>query len=90
MKITAIIAFGLAAFAMASPVPEAEAEAGLVDSITGSLPHPINGADKRAIEMAPVDKIMTTAEPVNLVTRQAANNTANAAAKKGQCSLNPV
>jgi hypothetical protein len=83
MKISAVIAFGLAAFAMASPVPEAEAEAGLVDSITGSLPHPINGADKRAIEMAPVDKIMSSVEPVDLVTRQAANTT-TAAAKKGK------
>jgi hypothetical protein len=74
MKITAILAFALAAFAMASPVPEAEAEAGLAEAITGSLPHPVGG----------VDKIMTSVEPVNLVTRQAANATANAAAKKAK------
>jgi hypothetical protein len=81
MKFSTVIALGLAAFAMASPVPEAEAEAeaGVADSITAALPHSITSADKRDIQMAPVDKIMTSVEPVDLVTRQAANTTANAA-----------
>lgn len=64
---------------MASPVPEAEAgvaevieKRSLADSLAAALPHPIAGANK----------VMSAAEPTNLVSRQA-NTTANAAAKKG-------
>lgn len=95
MRFSAVLAFGLATFAMASPVPEAEAEAGVVDSITGALPHAISAADKRAIAEALANKIMTDAAPVNLVSRQA-NNTAAAApaaakkAKKGKSCQSSV
>jgi hypothetical protein len=85
MKFSTVIALGLAAFAMASPVPEAEPEAGLSDSLAAALPHPIAGSDKRGLAaVEDANKIMTATEPVDLVTRQAANNTANAAAAKGE------
>lgn len=86
MRFSAAFALGVAAFVMATPVPEAEAGAAeieekrsLASSLAGALPHPIEGADK----------IMSAVEPSNLVTRQA-NGTANAAAaapaaKKGLC-----
>jgi hypothetical protein len=81
MRFSAVFALGLAAFVMASPVPEAEASVaeisekrGLAESLVAALPHPISGADK----------IMSAAEPSDLVTRQANTTaTANAAAKKG-------
>jgi hypothetical protein len=58
MKLSAVILFGIAAFVMANPVPEAEAEAGLVDSVAASLPHALTASD-----------IMTNDKPVNLITR---------------------
>jgi hypothetical protein len=82
MRFSAVLALGLAAFVMASPVPEAEAgvveideKRSLASSLASALPHPIEGADK----------IMSAVEPTNLVSRQA-NATANAAAKKGMSS----
>lgn len=76
MRFSAIFALGLAAFAMATPFPEAEAgvaeieeKRSLADSLAGALPHPVGGADK----------VMSSGKPSDLVTRQA-NGTANAAA----------
>lgn len=64
MRFSTVFVLGFAAFALASPVPEADAEAGVALS-------------ERSVE-APA-KIMSSVEPVDLVTRQA-NTTAAAAA----------
>lgn len=59
MKLTSFLLFGMAAFALATPVPEASAEAGLAEQVAANLPHPLTASD-----------IMTSDKPVNLVTRQ--------------------
>ncbi|QDS68671.1 hypothetical protein FKW77_002132 [Venturia effusa] len=87
MRFSAVFTLGLAAFVMATPVPEAEAgvaeiedKRSVASDLAAALPHPIEGANK----------VMTAVAPGNLVARQAnTNETANAAssaatAKKGK------
>jgi hypothetical protein len=77
MKFSAVLALGLAAFALARPAPEAVEERDLAGDLTAALPHPIQASDK----------IMVPDAPVDLVTkRQAANGTTAATAKKAKSS----
>lgn len=80
MKFYAVVALGLAAFAMARPAAEAEEKRDLAADLSAALPHPIQGTDK----------IMVPDEPTDLVTRQttaaAANNTAATGKKKAKSS----
>ena len=63
MKLIAFFTIGFAALVMATPVPEAAAEAGISD-ITAALPH----------ALAATDKIMTSDKPVDLVSRQSTSS----------------
>lgn len=80
MKFSAVLALGLAAFALAKPIPDAEAEASdvsdkrdLQSNVKAALPHPIQASDI----------MVSDEEPADLVTRANANATATNA-KKGK------
>lgn len=84
MKFSTVLALGLAAIALANPIPDADAETSDVSEraykrtvqsdIAAALPHPLEASDI----------MVSDVEPEDLVTRANANATAANSAKKAK------